>query len=61
MLLINYRCEMASLDNDENVVKTSLEEDDQPKRRLRRANSVARAEDITKEADKVRKSQPDKP
>ena len=52
---------MASLDNDENVAKTSLEEDDQPKRRLRRANSVARAEDITKEADKVRKSQPDKP
>ena len=61
MQLINYRYEMASLDNDENEVKSSLEKDDQPIGRLRRANSVARAEDITKEADKVRKSQPDKP
>jgi hypothetical protein len=29
--------------------------------RLRRTKSVARAEEITKEAEKVRKSQPDKP
>lgn len=29
--------------------------------RMRRTKSVARAEEITKEAEKVRKSQPDKP
>ncbi len=35
--------------------------DDRRHLRLRRTKSVARAEEITKEAEKVRKSQPDKP
>lgn len=40
---------------------TYLVDDRRQNLRLRRTKSVARAEEITKEAEKVRKSQPDKP
>ena len=40
---------------------TYLVDDKRQNLRLRRTKSVARAEEITKEAEKVRKSQPDKP
>lgn len=43
------------------TVTYNLDEKRSNMRMMRRTKSVARAEEITKEAEKVRRSQPDKP
>ena len=46
---------------DGKKIVTYFDDNKRQNLRMRRTKSVARAEEITKEAEKVRKSQPDKP